>query len=548
MMLFLTACLLGGLYVLTIEPGHEPDHAASQVQSPNSESNGIELAHMAIASARQIATELAERSARLQQARDGLGLCREISAQLDEMNPQETTENNGIIQGKVEKGATLADVLENAGTGSIRNYVNAAARVFPLRSFRAGQPYTVVTDPVTGRISRFEYEVDDKNRLVVEGDEHPRARMEEIKYVTLLETCEGVIDDSLFRAVADIGENPQLALRLVDLFGSEINFLRNIQPGDTFSVLIEKHFREGEYHGYGRILAARFTNRGKTYEAWLFRDGSGNLNYYNSRGENLKKALLMSPLAVTRLTSQFTHSRRHPILGGMRPHLGVDYAAPIGTPVKAVGEGVVTRRGWSGGYGNQIILQHESGLESMYAHLSGFARGLSVGQKVRQGQVIGFVGSTGMSTGPHLDFRLRLNGEFINPTKAINPRYNPVSGSLMAEFKKVMHREKAYLEGAKLPEKYALNSIVPDKVIDREALAAEQRITKWDRMRRRPFFDRPGPMSRMERMRRIAQIERASKLANVYKHRRAMSREAANQSDASVRKMAQKQSKKRRKP
>ncbi|MDE5878606.1 MAG: M23 family metallopeptidase, partial [Desulfovibrio sp.] len=352
-----------------------------------------------------------------------------------------------VTHGVVEKGDTIAKVLGNAADDGIQQYVSAARRVFSLRSFREGQPYVVVTDPDTGRVKRFEYEIDGRRRLVVEGDEAPQARVEPIEYVTLLTTAEGVIDDNLFQAVADIGESPQLALRLAELFGSEVNFIRDLQEGDSFRVLVEKRYREGEYKGYGRMLAASFTNKGKTYEAFLFRDGAGRAQHYNSKGENLHKTLLQAPLAFTRLTSRFTHSRRHPVLGTRRAHLGVDYAAPTGTPVKAVGEGVVVKRGWAGGYGNQIIIRHTAGLESMYAHLSGYARGLRQGQRVRQGQVIGFVGSTGLSTGPHLDFRLRQNGTFINPAKAINPRGEPVSRRNMAEFGRTVAACRDYLDG-----------------------------------------------------------------------------------------------------
>lgn len=417
-----------------------------------------------------------------------LNKANEVAAQI-EQQPQQPplpveSESPDVLQGKVEKGDTIASLLEKAGIGPSSQFANAAANVLNLKSFKAGRPYSIFTDPATGRIQRFEYEVSDSSRLIVEGDDSPTARIENIEYVTLLESCEGTIDDSLFQAVADIGENPALALKLVELFGSEINFIRDIQEGDSFSALIEKRYRDGEYRGYGRILAARFTNRGKTYEAWMFRDPEGNLNYYNSKGENLNKTLLMAPLGVTRLSSKFTHTRRHPILGGIRPHLGVDYAAPTGTPVKAVGNGTVTARGWNGGYGNQIIVKHGADLESMYSHLSGYAPGIRPGQKVRQGQVIGFVGSTGISTGPHLDFRLRQKGEFINPTKAINPRSAPVDPSLMAAFKKARDLEKSYLESATPPSDYQLDSIVPERVHvpKSKSVHAAPRLTPRQRM------------------------------------------------------------------
>ena len=398
-------------------------------------------------------------------------------------------DGESVTHGVVEKGDTIAKVLGGAADDGIQQYVSAARRVFSLRSFREGQPYVVVTDPASGRVKRFEYEIDGKRRLVVEGDQVPEARVEPIEYVTMLATAEGVIDDNLFQAVADSGESPQLALRLVELFGSEVNFIRDLQEGDSFRVLIEKRYREGEYKGYGRVLAASFTNKGKTYEAFLVRDGRARAQHYNSKGENLHKTLLQAPLAFTRLTSRFTHSRKHPILGTKRAHLGVDYAAPTGTPVKAVGDGVVVKRGWAGGYGNQVILKHTAGLESMYAHLSGYARGLKPGQRVRQGQVIGFVGSTGLSTGPHLDFRLRQNGNFINPTKAINPRGEPVSRQNMAEFAKIAAAARDYLEGRRNLGDYTVDSLVPEAAPAVETpppAAKEQKRPRQKRRERRP--------------------------------------------------------------
>lgn len=370
-----------------------------------------------------------------------------------------------VVKGTVEKGDTISKILENTGSEGIYQYISAARQVFSMRSFREGQPYVIVTDSASGRVKRFEYEIDSRRRLVVEGVEEPVARVEAIEYVTLLSTVEATISDNLFQAVADVGESPQMALQLADLFGAEINFIRDLQEGDSFSVLVEKRYREGEYKGYGRVLAAHFTNKGKTFEAYLFRDGSGRAQYYNRKGENLRKTLLQAPLAFTRVTSRFTSSRKHPILGYSRPHMGVDYGAPTGTPVKAVGEGVVTKRSWGGGYGNQIIVKHVAGLESMYSHLSGYARGLRQGQRVRQGQVIGFVGSTGLSTGPHLDFRLRQNGKFINPTKAINPRGEPVSARHMAAFEKVVAEELAYLKDRKPLAEYTVDSVVPENAV-----------------------------------------------------------------------------------
>ena len=390
-----------------------------------------------------------------------------------------------VTRGTFEKGDTVSKVLESAGGQGVQQYVSAARQVFSMRSFREGQPYVVVTDKESGQVKRFEYEIDSRRRLVVEGAENPAARVEPIEYVVLLSSVEGSINDNLFQAVADLGESPQMALKLADLFGSEVNFIRDLQPGDSFSVLVEKRYRESEYKGYGRILAAHFTNKGKTFEAYLFRDGNQRAEYYNRKGENLRKTLLQAPLAFTRISSRFTNSRLHPILNYARAHHGVDYAAPTGTPVKAVGEGVVTQRGWAGGYGNQIIVKHSANLESMYAHLSGYARGLAKGQRVRQGQVIGFVGSTGLATGPHLDFRLRQSGKFIDPTKAINPRGEPVPKRAMAEFEKTVSIELAYLKGEKNLSEYGVDSVVPDAPIVAPEKPVEKEKSKPARKSRR---------------------------------------------------------------
>jgi murein DD-endopeptidase MepM/ murein hydrolase activator NlpD len=393
------------------------------------------------------------------------------------------TMSETIVRGTIEKGDTVSKILENTGSEGTQSYISATRQVFSPRAFRDGQPYVVVTDLASGKLKRFEYEIDRRRRLVVEGAENPVARVEAIKYVTLLNIVEGVIDDNLFQAVADIGESPQMALELAELFGAEINFIRDLQEGDSFSMLVEKRYRDGEYRGYGRILAASFTNQGKTFEAYLFRDGQNRPQYYNKKGENLRKTLLQAPLAFTRMTSRFTMRRKHPILGGERPHLGVDYAAPTGTPVKAVGEGVVTKRSWAGGYGNQVIIKHAAGLESMYAHLSGYARGLRQGQRVRQGQVVGFVGSTGLATGPHLDFRLRQNGSFINPAKAINPRGAPVSPARKADFAAVVKEESAYLLGQKFLSAYTVDSLVPEEAVLAQADTA---AAPEDKVKKRP--------------------------------------------------------------
>ncbi|MDR2695638.1 MAG: M23 family metallopeptidase, partial [Deltaproteobacteria bacterium] len=231
-------------------------------------------------------------------------------------------------------------------------------------------------------------------------------------------------------------------------FRWDVDFIRDVQDGDSFSILVEKRYRDGRFKNYGRVLGATFTNKGKVFEAFLFRGVSGSESHYNRKGESLRKVLLKAPLAFTRITSGYSKGRRHPLFHDVRPHEGVDYAAPTGTPVKAVGDGVVSQKGWQGGYGNTIAIRHGAGLESQYAHLSGYARGMAVGLRVRQGQVVGFVGMTGWATGPHLDFRLKQHGRFINPTRAVNPREESIPPGRMKEFEERKTRIREFVSGA----------------------------------------------------------------------------------------------------
>lgn len=391
--------------------------------------------------------------------------------------PSEDKVDEDIIKGTLNKGDTISKLLEpHADNESMQGIITATRQVFPLTSFRAGQPYVVICDVESGAVKRFEYEIDQKRRLVVEGLEEgspaPVARVELIEYDVHLELLATRIDDNLFQAVADLGESPQLALVIANLFGWEINFIRDLQDGDAFSVLVEKLYRDGQFRGYGRTLGATFTNKGKTYEAFLFYDHKGREHHYNVRGENLRKILLQAPLSFTRVTSGYTKSRKHPIFGNHRAHFGVDYGAPTGTPVKAVGDGVVTLRGWVGGYGNQVMLRHAAGLESMYSHLSGFARGIAKGTRVRQGQVIAYVGSTGNSTGPHLDFRLKQNGNFINPTKAVNPRSEPVGKPNMKSFAERMELVRSYMNGSRPVDTYDQDEVAVPTAVQAAGQAA----------------------------------------------------------------------------
>jgi murein DD-endopeptidase MepM/ murein hydrolase activator NlpD len=249
---------------------------------------------------------------------------------------------------------------------------------------------------------------------------------------TRTRTISASIDSSLFESMAAAGGHDQTALSLANIFGYDIDFVLNIRPGDSFTVTCTEVLQDGKYLQDGPILAARFINQGKEYLAVRYVSPSGNADYYSPQGSTLHKAFLRAPLEFTRVSSPFSLHRLHPILNTIRAHKGVDYAAPIGTPVRAAGDGLFA--GVRGGYGNLVELDHSRGITTVYGHLSRFARGLHAGQHVSQGEVIAFVGMTGLATGPHLHYEYRVNGVFQNPQTVKLPEALPIDGPLRADF------------------------------------------------------------------------------------------------------------------
>ncbi len=230
-----------------------------------------------------------------------------------------------------------------------------------------------------------------------------------------IEAVSGVVQRSLFDAVERTGESPRLVLALVEIFSSDFDFTADTRAGDRFRLLVEKRYAGDAFVDYGRILVAQYASGGKTLTGVGFDQGVSHFAHYDLAGQSLRKSFLKSPLEFTRITSGFTYARPHPILGGVRPHLAIDYAAPIGTPVRAVADGVIVNAGWNGGNGIQVHIRHRSGYETQYNHLSRIPPDIRVGARVRQKQIIGNVGATGLATGPHLDYRIVHNGTYVNP-------------------------------------------------------------------------------------------------------------------------------------
>ncbi len=352
------------------------------------------------------------------------------------------------ISDRVPRNATLDGLLaaHHLAAPSVQAVVAAVRRVFDARQIRADRPFTLVRF-LDGRLREFEYRIDmDRVLRVVVGAAPGSA---EATVVTLAKstapvTVHGQIDaahPSLIAAVDSTGETIQLALSLAGMFAGQIDFESDLQPGDAFEVLVEKSTRDGEFAGYGDILGARLLVDGREHQAFRWRDPqSGAAAFYDENGRSLKRFFLRSPLRFEpRVTSRFSRSRLHPVFRTFRAHLGVDYAAPPGAPVVAVSGGTVVSAGWSGGGGNMVRLRHASGFESYYLHLSAFAKGIRPGQHVEQGQLIGRVGSTGTATGPHLDYRLRKNGVFVDPLAEHRrlPPGEPIPSGLLAGFQAV---------------------------------------------------------------------------------------------------------------
>jgi murein DD-endopeptidase MepM/ murein hydrolase activator NlpD len=267
------------------------------------------------------------------------------------------------------------------------------------------------------------------------GDSGFEASVIELPLEHRLVTAHGRIQSSLFEAANDSRVSEKLIMKVAEVFEYDIDFVRDIGQGDEFALVYEELWRDGTKLGEGDVLAAEFVNRGARYTAIRYQESEDSRpEYYNHDGQPMRKAFIRAPVAFTRISSNFNPRRRHPILNQIRGHQGVDYAAPTGTPVKASGDGKIIFRGWKGGYGNTIILQHGSNVTTLYGHMSRFAK-QRYGTKVRQGDVIGYVGSTGLATGPHLHYEYRKNGRHLNPRTVILPNAEPLAPQALTAFR-----------------------------------------------------------------------------------------------------------------
>ncbi len=350
---------------------------------------------------------------------------------LEPSNPLPKTE---VVEDTIQKNTTLvATLVDYKVPVALANEVADLIKpVFDVRKLRFGNPFRLEKES-DGTLKAFEYKIDDESVLKVqkEADSYA-AKVEKLDLEARETVITAEISSSLWEALSDQPKRDILATELNDMFQWQVDFSTEIQPGDRIRIVVDQYFNKGTFVKYGNIRAAELMNSGRHYRGFLFKD-----SYYDEKGIALKRAMLASPLKFTpRISSGFTRRRMHPILGTARAHLATDYAAPNGSPVIAVANGVVASAGWNGGYGNLVQIRHANGLTSGYAHLSRIAPAVRAGRGIKQGELVGFVGATGLATGPHLHFMMTQKGKPVNPVPALKKGEPapPIEGKLKAEF------------------------------------------------------------------------------------------------------------------
>lgn len=339
------------------------------------------------------------------------------------------TDTLHMEEGRVKNGASLSSILSSYGVSmaTIDKTARISKPVFDVRRLVSGHQYIALcTQDSLPRLKYFLYRENMTDYVIFDYADSIRVYREQKEITCRQQSCQGVIESSLWQTLHDNGDNIELSFSLSDIYAWQIDFFA-IQAGDYFKVIYDEYFVDDTVSvGIGNIHVAQFNHFGKDYFAIPFSQ-DGFKDYFDDKGMNLRRAFLKAPLKYSRISSKFSHGRMHPILRIRRPHHGVDYAAPTGTPVMSIGAGVVTKKAYQkNGGGNYVTIKHNGTYTTTYMHLHGFAKGLEVGKKVSQGEVIGYVGSTGLSSGPHLDFRVYMNGQAIDPLKMESPPSVPL--------------------------------------------------------------------------------------------------------------------------
>ena len=350
--------------------------------------------------------------------------------------PEEPETLARTVDVTVASGDTLSTLFNKVGVSSttLHSVLASSKDAKRFTQIKVGQALSFELDE-QGELTRLSTKVSDLETIVLTKQEHGfKFESDKITPETRSTYTRGVITSSLFVAARNADLSHSLTMDLANIFGYDIDFAMDIRKGDEFEVIYEEKVVQGKRVGTGNILAARFTNKGKTYSAIRHTDAQGNTSYYNADGNSMRKAFIRTPVDFARISSRFSNGRKHPILNKIRAHKGVDYAAPHGTPIKSAGDGRVVLAGRKGGYGNTVIIKHGRSYQTLYAHMQGFAKGIRNGATVKQGQIIGYIGTTGLSTGPHLHYEFQVNGVHVDPLSQKLPMADPLLASEKKRF------------------------------------------------------------------------------------------------------------------
>ena len=336
----------------------------------------------------------------------------------------------------VTKGDTLSTLFEKVGlpATSVHDVLASDKQAKQFSQLKHGQKLEFELSP-DGQLTNLHSKLNDLESIsLTKNDKGYTFNRITAKPTVRSAYVHGVINSSLSQSAARAGLSHSLTMDMASVFGYDVDFAQDIRQGDEFDVIYEQKVVNGKAAGTGPILSARFTNRGKTYTAVRYTNKQGNSSYYTADGNSMRKAFIRTPVDFARISSKFSMGRKHPILNKIRAHKGVDYAAPRGTPIKAAGDGKVLLAGRRGGYGNTVVLQHGNTYTTLYGHMQGFAKGVKTGGTVKQGQVIGYIGTTGLSTGPHLHYEFQVNGVHVDPLGQKLPMADPIAKAERARF------------------------------------------------------------------------------------------------------------------
>tara|TARA_R110002050_G_scaffold244268_1_gene380846 strand:+ start:1881 stop:3134 length:1254 start_codon:yes stop_codon:yes gene_type:complete len=356
-----------------------------------------------------------------------------------------------IFQSKFGKNEFLGTILDrfHVSAVDIDKIAKASRDVYDVRKLRKGKDYTIFsTKDSIPKVAYFIYQPNSIDYVVFDLRDSVTIKKAKKELVTKVRQASGIITSSLYQTLVDQHLSPGLAVRLADIFAWTIDFYR-IQEGDYFQVIFEEQFVDGERVGVGKILAANFNNYGDNNYAFLYDQGEGD-DYFNEEAESLRRAFLKSPLKFGRLTSAYTKRRFHPVQKRYKAHLGTDYAAPTGTPIMAVGDGVVTHAQYSKYNGNYVKIRHNGTYTTQYLHMSKIGKGIRPGVRVKQGQTIGYVGSTGLATGPHVCYRFWKNGVQVDSRREKIPPSNPIKKGKRADFDVFASKWKEKIDGIQM--------------------------------------------------------------------------------------------------